>query len=192
MPLPYRIARWVGALGVAALLCACASTTVTLTPEPNTPVCNPATSALVLWAPVWRANQKDVESRETVAARGLDQFFSLPSCFASTRLQRVDKVTPKSIAAALTSATPGYAKVVGIEVQELGPVVKLLSSAALLEGGTEVLLRVTEYAPQSGEELRGFTVHWRQGGAGVVKGVTSLPQDLQSALHAGLQPAATQ
>lgn len=36
---------------------------------------------------------------------------------------------------------------------------------------------------------RAFTVHWRHGGPGVVKGVASLPADMDAALRAGLQPA---
>lgn len=80
------------------------------------------------------------------------------------------------------------AQVVGVEVRELGPIVKLLSSAALIEGGTEAVLRIIAYSPQSGDEVRQFTVHWHNGGPGVVKGVASLPGDMQAALRAGLQP----
>jgi len=31
-------------------------------------------------------------------------------------------------------------------------------------------------------------VHWAHGGPGVIKGVATLPQDMQAALAAGLQP----
>jgi hypothetical protein len=79
--------------------------------------------------------------------------------------------------------------VVTIAVRELGPVVKLLSSAALVEGGTEVVLQVSSRALQSTERTREFTVHWRSGGPGVVKGVASLPIDMGAALRSGLQPA---
>jgi hypothetical protein len=37
---------------------------------------------------------------------------------------------------------------------------------------------------------RAFTVQWRNGGPGVVKGVATLAQDLQAALAAALQPRA--
>jgi hypothetical protein len=58
-----------------------------------------------------------------------------------------------------------------------------------VEGGTEVVLDITEYdLPQPAPRV--FTVHWRNGGPGVVKGVATLAQDLQAALAAGLQPRA--
>ena len=177
-------------LTMPLLLGACAHTTITLEPGPQVPVCSPAASALILWAPVWRPDQKDAASREAAAAQGLEHFFAQSGCFARTELRRVADLTPQSVAAALASPPAGVTRVVGIEVRELGPVVKLLSSAALVEGGTEVVLRIAEYALHSGAEARGFQVHWRDGGAGVVKGVASLPQDMHAALQAGLKPDA--
>ena len=186
-PLPFQR---VAMLAMPLLLGACAHTTATLEPGPQVPVCSPAASALILWAPVWRPDQKDAASREAAAAQGLEHFFAQPGCFARTELRRVADLTPQSITAALASPPPGVTRVVGIEVHELGPVVKLLSSMALVEGGTEVVLRIAEYAPRSGAELRGFQVHWRHGGAGVIQGVVSLPLDMQAALRAGLKPDA--
>lgn len=186
-PLP-RSFRWLAALALPWLLGACAHTSVALEPGPQVPVCSPAASALVLWTPAWRSDQKDVASREAAAAQGLGHFFAQPGCFARTELRRVADLTPQSIAAALASLPAGVTRVVGIELRELGPVLKLLSSAALVEGGTEVVLRIAEYAPHSGAEARGFQVHWRNGGAGVVKGAASLPQDMYAALRAGLKP----
>ncbi|AUB83003.1 hypothetical protein THSYN_20010 [Candidatus Thiodictyon syntrophicum] len=74
-----------------------------------------------------------------------------------------------------------------IRVRELGPTVKIGASPALLEGGTEVVLDVSEFLPGR-TTPRTFTVEWRNGGPGVLKGVASLPQDMQAALAAGLQP----
>jgi hypothetical protein len=81
--------------------------------------------------------------------------------------------------------------VVSIGVRELGPVLKLLSSATLVEGGTEVVLQIGVRLPKSAVQAREFTVHWRSGGPGVVKGVASLPSDMGAALRSGLQPAAS-
>ncbi len=97
-------------------------------------------------------------------------------------------LTPTTVQALLGSKRDPVAQVVGVEVRELGPVVKLLSSAALVEGGTEVVLHITVYSPGSAAELRQFTVHWQDGGPGVVKGVAGLPGDMRAALRAGLQP----
>ncbi|HMS07476.1 MAG TPA: hypothetical protein PKD73_17110 [Burkholderiaceae bacterium] len=166
-----------------ALLTACATqTTATLTPSPQAPLCDPAASALVLWAPHWRADQKDVAAREDAAAAGLRAFFDRGDCFARTELRRVAQLPP----ALLPGAGPGaHERVIGVEVRELGPVVRLLASAALVEGGTEVVLRLARYAPATLQEQRGYAVHWRSGGPGTVRGVATLPQDMQAALQAG-------
>jgi hypothetical protein len=191
MPSPHRLARFGAALCICAVLAGCASTSVTLQPSPQAPVCSAVSSALVLWAPRWRPDQKDVAAREEAASAGLKGFLALSGCFASAELRRVPGLEAFAVGAQFNRAEDFRFKVVGIEVRELGPVVKLLSSAALVEGGTEVVLRVIEYSPDSGAELREFTVHWRNGGAGVVKGVASLPADMQAALAAALQPSSS-
>lgn len=170
------------------LLAGCASTNVTLEPPSQSPVCAASESALVLWAPAWRADQKDVPAREEAANSGLTTFLASSGCFAKSQLRRVPAVSVSAVKEQMAGSAGNVTRVVGIEVRELGPVVRLFSSAALVEGGTEVLLRVTEYSPVQMSELRQFTVHWKNGGPGAVKGVASLPGDMQSALRAGLQP----
>ena len=178
-------------LSLVATLAGCASTTVTVQPSPQTPVCSGTSSALVLWSPRWRPDQKDVVAREEAAARGLNDFLTQSGCFAGAELRRVPSLASVTLSAIPAHVANSRFKVVGIEVRELGPIVKLLSSAALVEGGTEVVLRVTEFSPDSGANLREFTVHWQNGGAGVVKGVASLPSDMQAALRAALQPSSS-
>jgi hypothetical protein len=179
------------AVGVPiALLAACASTDVTLSPSPQAPVCNPSATALVLWAPQWRPDQKDVTAREEAAAAGLSSFFAASGCFAHADLRRVSSLTPSAVTSDLDASAGQFNAIVTIAVRELGPVVKLLSSASLVEGGTEVVLQITSSHPQSPGQPREFTVHWRNGGPGVVKGVASLPADMSAALRSGLQPAA--
>ena len=179
------------ALSACTLAAGCASTTsATLQPSPQAPVCDASAQALVLWAPRWRPDQKDVPAREDAAAAGLNDFLARSGCFAHAELRRVPAVTTAAVQAELGRSGGAVAPVVGIEVRELGPVVKLLSSAALVDGGTEVLLRISVYSPQSAAQLRQFTVHWQDGGPGVVKGVASLPADMRAALQAGLQPGA--
>ena len=72
-------------------------------------------------------------------------------------------------------------------MRELGPVVKLFASPGMIEGGTKVVLDVAAYHPQTATPLRRFTVQWSYGGVGVIKGVASLPQDMQAALSAAFQ-----
>ncbi|MFT3957097.1 MAG: hypothetical protein QM722_22780 [Piscinibacter sp.] len=143
----------------------------------------------MLWAPQWRADQKDVAAREEAAASGLGGFLTGSGCFAAAELRRASSLGPAAVAAETAASGARFDTVVAIGVRELGPVVKLLSSAALVEGGTEAVLQVSTWAPPSASPAREFTVHWRHGGPGVVKGVASLPEDMRAALRAGLQPA---
>ena len=168
----------------------CASTTtVQLNPSPQEPVCGSSTKALILWGTQWRADQKDVPAREAAAAEGLTQFFERSECFKSASLQRLPQDSWESSQAKAAEAMSRYEKVVLIAVRELGPTVKIGASLALVEGGTEVVLEVSEFT--SGKSApRTFTAQWRSGGPGVVKGVATLPQDIQAALAAALQPPA--
>jgi len=54
-------------------------------------------------------------------------------------------------------------KVVGITLRQLGPVIQLLPSLALVEGGSEVMLQVSEYMLPSKVQTRAFTLHWQNG-----------------------------
>ena len=78
-------------------------------------------------------------------------------------LRRVDALPPSPLPAA-----PDSSRLIGIEVLELGPVVKLLSSAALVDGWTEVVFRAVRYPIGTADEPHSFIVHWRHGGLGVV------------------------
>jgi hypothetical protein len=186
-----RLSRLLFSVAATVVAASCATTTVTLQPSPQLAVCAPSAVALVVWAPQWRPDQKDVFAREEAAATGLKNFLAQSGCFARSELRRVPDLHQPTVRSQL--ATVGsVSRVVGVEVRELGPVVKLLSSAALVEGGTQAVIRVVEYSPDFAVEQRQFTVHWQSGGPGVVKGVASLPEDMQRALNAGLQPNGTQ
>lgn len=183
-----RAALRVLCLVACVVVTGCARTTVTVTPSPQAPVCDPRAAALVLWAQEWRPDQKDVPEREAAAAAGLDEFFLRSGCFARSELRRVPDLAPSTIAAQAANARDvgPFDVVVAIAVRELGPIVELLASPALVDGGTEVVLQVSVFAPPEAREPRAFTIHWRNGGPGVVKGVASLPRDMQQALAAGL------
>jgi hypothetical protein len=188
MSSPKKLAQYLTVLLSGALLAGCASTAITLKPSPQAPVCERMATALVLWAPAWRPDQKDAVDREAAAATGLKSFFGGTSCFARSELRRIPSLSPAAVSEQVASEAGRFTHVVVIGVRELGPVVKLLSSAALVEGSTEVVLQVMTYSASTAIQAREFTVHWRNGGPGVVKGVASLPEDMQAALSAGLQP----
>lgn len=192
--IPERRARgwwWPGAavLGAAALLAGCATTRVTLSPADAAPVCDRTASARVAWASRWRSDQKDVPAREAAAAAGLERFLAGSGCFGRWTLQRLTASDPAAFDAAVAQAPADVGTVVTVVVRELGPVVRLMSSAALVEGGTEVVLDIAVHDGPGRSRRREFTVHWQHGGPGVVKGVDSLPSDLQAALAAALRPA---
>lgn len=169
---------------------ACASTTTAqLSPSPQSPVCSASATALVLWKPAWRADQKDVPSREAAAADGLGRFFETSECFKSASIERLSSTSEAAVGAAVTEGLKRNDKVVVITVRELGPIVIVGGSVALVEGGTEVVLDVAEFTTDL-VGPRTFVVRWRDGGPGVIKGVASLPQDMQAALVAGLLPSA--
>jgi hypothetical protein len=174
----------------AALLTACASTQVALTPSPQAPVCDPTSSALVLWSPRWRPNQKDVPEREAAAAEGLSRFLAESGCFARSTLRRLPRLETATVEAELAKSGEPFDSVLTIEVHELGPVLQLFSSAALIEGGTEVVLQISARPlhPAASAAAREFKVHGRHGGPGVIQGVANLPDDMNAALHSGLHP----
>jgi hypothetical protein len=145
--------------------------------------------AVVLWVAQWRPDQKDVLAREAAAADGLGQFFEKSGCFKSTTLRRLHENSTEAIQGTVADATTSNELVILISVRELGPTVKIGSSLALVEGATEVVLDLSEYVPTK-PAPRAFTVQWRNGGPGVIKGVATLPKDMQAALAAGLQPPA--
>lgn len=181
-----RLSNAMKAVGIAVpvLLGACASTTtVTTLPPGQPPVCQlqSALKASVLWKTRWRPDQKDVAQREAAASQGIADFFADSKCFAATAVARADSVRDE------IAVPPGSDLLLLVSVRELGPTVKLLSSAALIEGGTEVVLDIARYLPNGSGPDREFTIRWRDGGPGVIKGVQSLPADLAAALKAGLQ-----
>lgn len=188
---PFQLVHHLLILLCSVALAGCASTAITLTPSPQAPLCESGASALVLWAPEWRVDQKDVDAREVAAATGLRNFFAESACFAHAEIRRIPRLDTIDVSSQATSESGRFSRVIVIAVRELGPVLKLLSSPALIEGGTEVVLRVAAHSPATIDHPREFGVHWRNGGPGVVKGVGSLAADMQAALTVGLQPVPT-
>jgi hypothetical protein len=175
----------VASLVAAALLGGCAGTAttrVTITPPDQAPVCQPqaALKASVLWRTQWRADQKDVPDREAAAAQGITRFFADGGCFRSAVVARAEAGRSDF------SVPAGADLLIVLTVRELGPTVKLLSSAALVEGGTEAVVDVAVYRTGRREPDREFSIRWQDGGPGVVKGVQTLSSDMAAALQAGL------
>jgi len=177
---------------LATMLAGCAATTVNVYPgvlPDAAPACGGA--ALVLWGPAWRANQKEPAAREAIADLALRQFLAENACFAATTLRRqvgdraaLALADGEAIAEA-RAAVPPLDKVVLVRVEELGPLVNLHLGLVLVDGATEVRLRVRILAVATGAVTHDRAVHWTNGGPYVVKGVASLQQDMVEALKAG-------
>ena len=177
-------------LSLVLAMAGCASTTtITIDPSPQAPICDASKTAIVFWRTQWREDQKDVLEREAAAAAGIGQYFESSGCFKSASVERLPRLSAEQAKSTADAAVSRTGKVVLVSVRELGPTVKIGSSIALVEGGTEAVLDVSEFI--SGKPTpRTFSVRWNSGGPGVLKGVASLPQDMQAALAAALQPAA--
>ncbi len=172
------------ASSASLLLAGCSTTVATLNPSPQKPVCERASNALVLWDTQWRENQKDIAEREFAAETGLRQFLVQSGCFAHAQLRRMSINELRT----LKGQDNRFDKVIAITVREIGPIVMLLSTDGIIEGGTEVVLNITEYAQPELNPKRQFAVNWFNGGSFVIKGVESLPNDMQEALRAGMKP----
>ncbi|MBI4978982.1 MAG: hypothetical protein HZC28_16000 [Spirochaetes bacterium] len=149
---------------------------------------------VILWGTRWRLNQKDVPLREAAAERGIERFFSTARCFSKYRIFRsiggrpaLDLSAAELHAFAATNIAASD-RILSITVRELGPVVKLFSSLALIDGGTEVVLDISEIVPATGETAGSFIAHWQNGGPWVIKGVATLEDDIVSALREAMSP----
>lgn len=188
-----RLAR-LPLVALLATLAACATTSVEITGTPSREaLCQsprPTEKTLVVWSTRWRADQKDKEQREAAAEQGLQAYVAQSTCFLGAGLRKANVAPPvpaHELAKLMLSAN-GAERVVIVVVRELGPVVKLLSSSALVEGGTEVVLDIMTYNTSTAARPTEFSVHWKNGGSGVVKGVSTLPHDMREALTAAFEP----
>lgn len=183
---------------LSLMLTGCASTKVDIVGEvQNTRLCQTTEqklSGLVLWGPAWRPNQKDVALREAAVQRGLEAFFESSACFSRVEIRRLSAnqlALPQTNADILAMATSSISppdRVVLVRVRELGPVVRLLGSPSIVEGGTEVILDLVVLDVHTGASLANLQTHWQNGGALVIKGVDGLDKDLGAALRAAMMP----
>jgi hypothetical protein len=176
-------------------LAACASTKVeTSGARMDAPLCAPAVeplSALVYWQPGWRTDQKEPALREAAAVRGIQDFFDSAPCVKKLEIRRLagDAAAPadEELLRLAASAMPDADRVLFIVVRELGPKLAV-GSAAIVEGGTEVVVELRVLDARRGTSMANFRTHWRHGGSFVIKGVGSLDKDMSAALRVVLMP----
>jgi hypothetical protein len=182
----------------AAVLCGCASTQFRSAGQmPEEPLCQRPTeniSALILWGAQWRPDQKEPALREAAAKRGIETFFASSSCFVNARvLQTINdrpalETAPQDLRALAAREQPQASRALFITVRELGPVLKVFSSLALLEGGSEVVFDVRSLDIATGRSTSDFQANWNRGGPWVITGTGALDADMRAALAATLRP----
>lgn len=173
------------------LLGGCASTRVDLSGERSSALCSSAESphsALIVWQAIWRADQKDVAEREAAAGRAIEAYFAQPGCFAGSKVRhlRPGPLSDDELRHLARAEMPHADRVLWIGIHELGPVIRLLASPALIDGGTEVRLELRAL-DAAGTRLAHLKTHWEHGGPGIIRGVATLPDDLTQALDATLK-----
>ncbi len=179
------------------MLSGCATTRVQVSGQfPSQPLCqgpDERKSTLIIWSPEWRPDQKDVLLREAAAQRGIERFFTTSQCFARVRvIRQVSDLSLLEVPALTASAAGAPDRRLVNNVRELGPIVKLLSTLALFEGGTEVVLQVRFVSPADGHIDADFRTHWQNGGPWVIKGVATLEHDITCDLQEALWPSGVQ
>lgn len=173
------------------LLGGCATTQVTTHAIGGKPsLCQAQTkpTALILWGAAWRVNQKETDLREEMAARAIARYFKNSSCYAEVEVLKQAmgrEAVGLSDAEALQFAmSQGLRpdKVIMVRVEEMGPFVILYPSPVLWEGGTEVQLRLRALDVTTSALETDSSIHWKNGGAFVLKGTGTLEEDLEAAL----------
>jgi hypothetical protein len=195
-----RHAGWPLALALLGGVTGCANLQVdnsgSTSREPLCQRAGEALPALVMWRAHWRPDQKEPSLREEAARRGIERFFAQSGCYSPAQVVQTPQgqrpgtaLTPAEVRDAAMALKVPAQRAVFVTVRELGPVLKLLSSLALVDGGTEVVLDVKVMATRTGETLGDFRTHWRNGGPWVFKGVATLEDDMVAALGEALHPA---
>lgn len=150
-------------------------------------------SAWVVWWPKWRADQKDVQLRELAAEQAIKRFFSDSLCYTNAIVMRENTATDVSVTESILrnarahSSKPG--RLIMITIRELGPVLQLHVAPVFISGGTEVVIDINILNITTGQSIAKFNAHWQNGGAFVIKGTTTLVEDLYSALESALRPS---
>lgn len=181
--------RWRLLAALAGCLAGCASTKVEGTGAPLAqPLCtSSSTRVSVMWAPLWRPDQKEPPLREAAAERGMARYVQSLPCAGSVRIHRLQQgeasvsLTAEEALALARAKGDEPDKVVLLTVRELGPKL-FIGLPTLVEGGTEVVLeaRVVQAHPLA--TLAAPRMHWQKGGPFYIKGVKSLDLDMQTAL----------
>ena len=142
----------------------------------------------VYWGTAWRADQKEVATREKYIANGINKFFDTNNCFETVIISK--KVAGKDALLAsdseLISAgkAAGADKVLKFRFEELGPNLYLYLSPILWQTKNEIMLQLRVLNVRTNRMESDLSSHWQRGGAFTLHGASSLPTDLSNMLKA--------
>lgn len=176
-----RIGVGLALLAVAG--CATSSPPPVQIPPMQAALCAPGVSlGKVMVAPLtrWRADQKEPELREAIAAKAIEAVLPAMPCAASVQVM---PVLPDAQAVARLSEArrDGTKSVVYIRIDELGPIA-ILSFPALWSTWSDVSFTLDVVDAASGETLRSIPHRRQKGGAYEVRGLEPLQAEMEQAL----------
>jgi hypothetical protein len=123
--------------------------------------------------------------------RGIEDFFASTACVGRLDIRRLnvqgnaDQPSDEELVKLALTSMPSVDRVILITIRELGPKL-LIGIPVVVEGGTEAVLEIRVLDAHTSQPLANLKTHWQNGGTFVVKGVKTLPNDMQSALRASL------
>jgi hypothetical protein len=141
----------------------------------------------VYWNAAWRADQKEPEARQAIAARGIADFFASRACIRVVAIK--EAIDGQSVLLAGDEAIGRDAAALGadraylLRLEELGPNLILYLSPILWQTRNEVLLRVRSIDVAGGRIDSDVTTHWFRGGPFTAHGAGGLPEDLAGVLQ---------
>lgn len=176
------------------LLAACGTTQISMhSVGANPPLCESVAreeSALVLWGPAWRTDQKDIPMREQMAENAIRKFFANNTCYPNPTILRslagknAATLSDAEVLKHAASLPNRFKKIILLRLEELGPVVTLNISPIPLVGATEVVFRTKVLNAGSAALDADVSTHWKSTQPYLLKGVKTLEQDFQDALSA--------
>lgn len=175
-----------------SLLPGCSTSTINHHVVGNTPpLCSQDQTdkkVAVYWGTAWRADQKEVATREKYIANGINKFFGTNNCFETVTISK--KVAGKDALLAsdseLISAgkATGADKVLKFRFEELGPNLYLYLSPILWQTENKIMLQLRVLNVRTNSVESDLSSHWQRGGAFTLHGASSLPTDLSNMLKA--------
>jgi hypothetical protein len=185
---PFKV--WILAACFALLLCGCATTKLDTHVSGDAPPLfqggDLQGKLIVLWGTAWRKNQKEGERREDIAFQAISEFFNEPGkdVVVQKTVDGKSAVTLSDFQIVQSDEVKKgeFRKIIVLRLEELGPTLSFYLSPILWQGSTDIFFRVRVLDPANISLGSDVSVHWVKGGPFVLRGTSTLKEDLKSAL----------